>query len=156
MPQFRVINDLPQAQALFFRSVPALRAQNLEAIVIIRELGANMEAEEHEHRETLETMQSEAVREADEAIIAPQEQFEANRTISNWEMRSAFVQRARFSQRLSRTCFPQRDRIWPSEWRTSRRSSRKFSSSSMRTGTGVELGVAAGGRRRGAARGCPT
>lgn len=53
---------------VLFRSIPALQEQNQKLLKIVRELGAKMEAEEREYRETLEKEQSEAVREAHEAM----------------------------------------------------------------------------------------
>ena len=53
---------------VLFRSIPSLQEQNQKLLKIVRELGAKMEAEEREYREALEKEQSEAVREAHEAI----------------------------------------------------------------------------------------
>ncbi|KAG8214434.1 hypothetical protein J3R82DRAFT_9457 [Butyriboletus roseoflavus] len=53
---------------VLFRSIPTLQEQNQKLLKIVRELGAKMEGEEREYRETLEKEQSEAVREAHEAI----------------------------------------------------------------------------------------
>ena len=53
---------------VLFRSIPSLQEQNQRLLKIVRELGAKMEAEEREYRGALEKEQSEAVREAHEAI----------------------------------------------------------------------------------------
>lgn len=53
---------------VLFRSIPSLQEQNQKLLKIVRELGAKMEAEEREYREALEKEQSEAVREAHDAI----------------------------------------------------------------------------------------
>lgn len=53
---------------VLFCSIPSLQEQNQKLLKIVRELGAKMEAEEREYREALEKEQSEAVREAHEAI----------------------------------------------------------------------------------------
>jgi nucleoprotein TPR len=75
---------------VLFRSLPALQAQNQKLLGIVREMGAKMEAEEREYRETLEKEQGEAVREAHEAITALQEQLDAQRQSHDVKMR-AFV-----------------------------------------------------------------
>jgi nucleoprotein TPR len=53
---------------VLFRSIGGLQEQNQKLLKIVRELGSKMEAEEREYREALEQEQSEAVREAHEAI----------------------------------------------------------------------------------------
>ncbi|KAF8443123.1 hypothetical protein L210DRAFT_3620711 [Boletus edulis BED1] len=53
---------------VLFRSIPSLQEQNQKLLRIVRELGAKMEAEERDYREALEKEQSEAVREAHEAM----------------------------------------------------------------------------------------
>lgn len=53
---------------VLFRSIPSLQEQNQKLLKIVRELGSKMEAEEREYREALDKEQSEAVREAHEAI----------------------------------------------------------------------------------------
>jgi nucleoprotein TPR len=73
------IDEVITTNLVLFRSVPALQAQNQKLLGIVREMGAKMEAEEREYRETLEKEQGEAVREAHEAITALQEQLETQR-----------------------------------------------------------------------------
>ncbi|KAH9009576.1 hypothetical protein EDB84DRAFT_1571134 [Lactarius hengduanensis] len=73
------IDEVITNHLVLFRSVSALQAQNQKLLGIVREMGAKMEAEEREYRETLEKEQGEAVREAHEAITALQEQLEAQR-----------------------------------------------------------------------------
>ncbi|KAH9056279.1 hypothetical protein EDB87DRAFT_1637584 [Lactarius vividus] len=84
------IDEVITNHLVLFRSVPALQAQNQKLLGIVREMGAKMEAEEREYRETLEKEQGEAVREAHEAITALQEQLEAQRRAHDVKMR-AFV-----------------------------------------------------------------
>ena len=62
------IDEVITNNLVLFRSVPKLQAQNQNLLGIVREMGAKMEAEEREYRETLEKEQGEAVREAHEAI----------------------------------------------------------------------------------------
>lgn len=73
------IDEVITNHLVLFRNIPALQAQNQKLLGIVREMGAKMEAEEREYREALEKEQSEAVREAHEAITALQEQLEAQR-----------------------------------------------------------------------------
>ena len=73
------IDEVITNNLVLFRSIPALQAQNQKLLGIVREMGAKMEAEEREYRETLEKEQGEAVREAHEAITALQEQLETQR-----------------------------------------------------------------------------
>lgn len=84
------IDEVITNHLVLFRSLPALQAQNQKLLGIVREMGAKMEAEEREYRETLEKEQGEAVREAHEAITALQEQLEAQRQAHEVKMR-AFV-----------------------------------------------------------------
>lgn len=67
---------------VLFRSIPALQEQNQKLLKIVRELGAKMEAEEKDYRDALEKEQSEAVREAHEAIKLLQEQLETQKRSS--------------------------------------------------------------------------
>ncbi|KAG6373979.1 hypothetical protein JVT61DRAFT_4608 [Boletus reticuloceps] len=53
---------------VLFRSIPSLQEQNQKLLRIICELGAKMEAEERDYRAALKKEQSEAVREAHEAM----------------------------------------------------------------------------------------
>ncbi|KAH9035766.1 hypothetical protein EDB85DRAFT_841962 [Lactarius pseudohatsudake] len=84
------IDEVITNHLVLFRSVSALQTQNQKLLGIVREMGAKMEAEEREYRETLEKEQGEAVREAHEAITALQEQLEAQRRAHDVKMR-AFV-----------------------------------------------------------------
>ncbi len=84
------IDEVITNNLVLFHSVPALQAQNQKLLGIVREMGAKMEAEEREYRETLEKEQGEAVREAHEAITALQEQLEAQWRAHDVKMR-AFV-----------------------------------------------------------------
>ncbi|KAF8265884.1 hypothetical protein EI94DRAFT_1734451 [Lactarius quietus] len=84
------IDEVITNHLVLFHSLPALQAQNQKLLGIVREMGAKMETEEREYRETLEKEQGEAVREAHEAITALQEQLEAQRQAHDVKMR-AFV-----------------------------------------------------------------
>lgn len=76
------IEDVITNNLVLFRSIPALQEQNQKLLKIVRELGAKMEAEEKEYRDTLEKEQVQAVYEAHEAIRKLQEQLEAQKKSS--------------------------------------------------------------------------
>jgi nucleoprotein TPR len=59
-----------------FRSIQGLQEQNQRLLKIVRDLGAKMEAEEREYRESLQQEQAEAVLEAHQALQAMQEDLE--------------------------------------------------------------------------------
>ncbi|TDL22268.1 hypothetical protein BD410DRAFT_789007 [Rickenella mellea] len=61
---------------VLFRSIPELQTQNQKLLKITRDLGAKLEAEEREYKETLDQEQTEAIREAHEAIQTLQMQLE--------------------------------------------------------------------------------
>ncbi|KZT67236.1 hypothetical protein DAEQUDRAFT_729270 [Daedalea quercina L-15889] len=71
------IEEVITNNLVLFRSIPQLQEQNQKLLKVVRELGAKMESEEKEYRETLDREQSEAVREAHEAIKQLQEQLES-------------------------------------------------------------------------------
>ncbi|KAI9435095.1 hypothetical protein H4582DRAFT_2080017 [Lactarius indigo] len=54
------IDEVITNHLVLFRSLPALQAQNQKLLGIVREMGAKMEVEEREYRETLEKEQGEA------------------------------------------------------------------------------------------------
>lgn len=97
------IDEVITNHLVLFRSLPALQAQNQKLLGIVREMGAKMEAEEREYRETLEKEQGEAVREAHEAITALQEQLEAQRRAHDVKMRAFVKERDSLKVLLSRT-----------------------------------------------------
>ena len=59
-----------------FRSIQGLQEQNQRLLKIVRDLGAKMEAEEKEYRESLQQEQADAVLEAHQAIQKMQEDLE--------------------------------------------------------------------------------
>lgn len=59
-----------------FRSIQGLQEQNQKLLKIVRDLGAKMEAEEKEYRESLQQEQAEAVLEAHQALQKMQEGLE--------------------------------------------------------------------------------
>lgn len=87
------IDEVITNHLVLFRNIPALQAQNQKLLGIVREMGAKMEAEEREYRETLEKEQGEAVREAHEAITALQEQLEAQRRAHDIKMQAFIKER---------------------------------------------------------------
>ena len=59
-----------------FRSIQGLQQQNQKLLQIVRDLGAKMEAEEKEYRESLQQEQTEAILEAHQALQKMQEDLE--------------------------------------------------------------------------------
>jgi len=68
------LEDITETQVLItnhlvlFRNIGELQGQNCRLLKIVRDLGAKMEGEEREYRETMEREQAEAIREAHEAM----------------------------------------------------------------------------------------
>ena len=62
-----------------FRSIQGLQEQNQRLLKIVRDLGAKMEAEEKEYRESLQQEQAEAVSEAHQALQKMQEDLESQK-----------------------------------------------------------------------------
>lgn len=62
-----------------FRSIQGLQEQNQRLLKVVRDLGAKMEAEEQEYRESLQQEQAEAVLEAHQALQKMQEDLENHR-----------------------------------------------------------------------------
>lgn len=96
------IDEVITNHLVLFRNIPALQAQNQKLLGIVREMGAKMEAEEREYREALEKEQGEAVREAHEAIIALQEQLEAQRRTHDFKMQAFIKERDSLKALLAR------------------------------------------------------
>ena len=96
------IDEVITNHLVLFRNIPALQAQNQKLLGIVREMGAKMETEEREYRETLEKEQSEAVREAHEAITALQEQLEAQRRNHDVKMQAFIKERDSLKVLLAR------------------------------------------------------
>ena len=82
------IDEVITNHLVLFRNIAALQSQNQKLLGIVREMGAKMEAEEREYRDALEKEQSEAVREAHEAITALQDQLEAQRRTHDVKMQA--------------------------------------------------------------------
>ncbi|KAF9220879.1 hypothetical protein BS17DRAFT_786120 [Gyrodon lividus] len=87
---------------VIFRSIPDLQEQNQKLLKIVRELGAKMEAEEREYREALEKEQSEAVREAHEAIQELATQLERQKKSSEITIQAYMKERDTFKAMLAR------------------------------------------------------
>lgn len=77
LPPAENVEEVITNNLVVFRSLPQLQQQNQKLLKVVRDLGARMEAEEKDYRATLEHEQSEAVREAHEAIKQLQEQLES-------------------------------------------------------------------------------
>ncbi|KAH7885445.1 hypothetical protein F5I97DRAFT_1885511 [Phlebopus sp. FC_14] len=87
---------------VLFRSIPALQEQNQKLLKIVRELGAKMEAEEKEYREALEQEQSEAVREAHDAIQDLASQLERQKKSSETTIQAYMKERDTLKAMLAR------------------------------------------------------
>ncbi|KIK98776.1 hypothetical protein PAXRUDRAFT_823499 [Paxillus rubicundulus Ve08.2h10] len=87
---------------VLFRSIPDLQEQNLKLLKIVRELGTKMEVEEREYREALDKEQSEAVREAHEAIQELAIQLERQRKSSEVTIQAYMKERDTFKAMLAR------------------------------------------------------
>ncbi|OJA16044.1 hypothetical protein AZE42_05491 [Rhizopogon vesiculosus] len=87
---------------VLFRSISGLQEQNQKLLKIVRELGAKMEAEEREYREALEQEQSEAVREAHEAIQDLAAQLERQKKSSDMTIQAYMKERDALKAMLAR------------------------------------------------------
>jgi len=87
---------------VLFRSIGGLQDQNQKLLKIVRELGAKMEAEEREYREVLEQEQSEAVREAHEAIQDLAAQLERQKKSSDMTIQAYMKERDALKAMLAR------------------------------------------------------
>ncbi|KAG6376921.1 hypothetical protein JVT61DRAFT_953 [Boletus reticuloceps] len=87
---------------VLFRSIPSLQEQNQKLLRIVRELGAKMEAEERDYREALEKEQSEAVREAHEAMQDLATQLEREKKSSQATIQAYMKERDALKAMLAR------------------------------------------------------
>lgn len=87
---------------VLFRSISGMQEQNQKLLKIVRELGARMEAEEREYREALEQEQSEAVREAHEAIQDLAAQLERQKKSSDTTIQAYMKERDALKVMLAR------------------------------------------------------
>ena len=97
------IEDVITNHLVLFRSIPALQAQNQKLLRIVRELGAKMEAEEREYKDTLEREQNEAVREAHDAIRELQGRLESQRKSHEVTVQAYVKERDALKSMLART-----------------------------------------------------
>jgi nucleoprotein TPR len=95
------IDEVITNHLVLFRSLPTLQAQN-QKLLIVREMGAKMEAEERKYRVALEKEQGEAARETHEAITALQEQLEAQRRVHDVKMHAFIKERDSLKVLLAR------------------------------------------------------
>ena len=96
------INAVITNNLVLFRSLPSLQEQNQKLLKIVRELGMKMESEEREYREALEKEQSEAVREAHEAIQDLAAQLERQKKSSEVTIQAYMKERDTFKAMLAR------------------------------------------------------
>ena len=67
------VNEFTTNNFVLYRSIPQLVDRNMTLLSSVRELTTKMEREEQEYKAQLESEQSEAVREAHQAIMALQD-----------------------------------------------------------------------------------
>ncbi|EGN98500.1 hypothetical protein SERLA73DRAFT_169454 [Serpula lacrymans var. lacrymans S7.3] len=91
---------------VLFRSIGELQEQNQKLLKIVRELGTKMETEEKEYREALEREQSEAVREAHEAIQDLATQLERQKKSSEVTIQAYMKERDALKAMLARADRP--------------------------------------------------
>ncbi|KAH9936573.1 uncharacterized protein B0H18DRAFT_974482 [Fomitopsis serialis] len=96
------IEEVITNHLVLFRSIPQLQEQNQKLLRVVRDLGAKMESEEKEYRDALEREQSEAVREAHEAIKQLQEQLESQAKNSEVTIQAYMKERDSLRTMLSR------------------------------------------------------
>lgn len=87
---------------VLFRSIPELQEQNQRLLKVVREMGAKMEAEERDYRAALEQEQSEAVREAHEAIQELVIQLERQKKSSEMTIQAYMKERDTLKVMLAR------------------------------------------------------
>ncbi|KAG1774477.1 hypothetical protein EV702DRAFT_1280581, partial [Suillus placidus] len=86
---------------ILFCSIGGLQEQNQKLLKIVRELGSKMEAEEHEYHEALDQEQSEAMREAHEAIQDLAAQLERQKKSSKMTIQAYMKERDAFKAMLA-------------------------------------------------------
>ena len=96
------IDDVITNNLVLYRSIPQLQEQNMKLLRCIRELGGRMEREESEYKEQLDFEQSEAIREAHEAIQALQSQLETTRSSSQATIQAYIKERDTLKTMLAR------------------------------------------------------
>ena len=82
-PPNEAINSIIDNNLVLYRSIPELQQQNMKLLSITRELGAKLEGDEREYKDMLDREQSEAIREAHEAIQTLQSHLEAQQKSAN-------------------------------------------------------------------------
>jgi len=86
-----------------FRSIQGLQEQNQRLLKIVRDLGAKMEAEEKEYRESLQQEQAEAVLEAHQALQKMQEGLENQKKSHEVTLQAYQKERDALKAMLART-----------------------------------------------------
>ena len=85
-----------------FRSIQSLQEQNQRLLKIVRDLGAKMEAEEKEYRESLQQEQAEAVLEAHQALQKMQEDLKNQKKSHEVAVRAYHMERDALKAMLAR------------------------------------------------------
>lgn len=96
------IEDVITNNLVLFRSIPGLQVKNQELLRITRELANKLETDEKDYKEVLEKEQSEAVKEAHEAIKLLQEQLETHKRSSDVTIQAYAKERDALKATLAR------------------------------------------------------
>ncbi|EMD40194.1 hypothetical protein CERSUDRAFT_112402 [Gelatoporia subvermispora B] len=87
---------------VLYRSIPQLQEQNQRLLKMVRELGGKLESEEKDYKEQLDREQSEAIREAHEAMKLLQEQLESHKKSSEVKIQAYMKERDSLKSLLAR------------------------------------------------------
>ncbi|OCH84090.1 hypothetical protein OBBRIDRAFT_808494 [Obba rivulosa] len=87
---------------VLYRSIPQLQEQNQRLLKMVRELGTKLESEEKDYKEQLDREQSEAIREAHEAMKLLQEQLESHKKSSEVKIQAYMKERDSLKSLLAR------------------------------------------------------
>ena len=102
VPPAEDIESVITNNLVLFRSTRELQEQNQKLLKITRELGAKMEAEEQDYRAAMEKEQSEAVKEAHEAIKTLSMQLETQKKSSDIKIQAYIKERDALKSMLAR------------------------------------------------------
>ena len=102
VPPAEDIESVITNNLVLFESTRELQEQNQKLLKITRELGAKMEAEEQDYRAAMEKEQSEAVKEAHEAIKTLSMQLETQKKSSDIKIQAYIKERDALKSMLAR------------------------------------------------------
>ncbi|KAF5340774.1 hypothetical protein D9611_007504 [Ephemerocybe angulata] len=97
------VDEVITSHLVLFRNIENLQEQNQRLLKVTRELGAKMESEEREYKETMQAEQAEAIREAHEAMQELAQQLEDQKRNSDGLIQSYVKERDALKSMLART-----------------------------------------------------